>query len=173
MKEILVTCAAFLRGFVPSKCILLFLFAVGCGDAIATQRSWTNSLGGSWFDASNWSPNGVPGASDTTFITADGTLGLPAVSVVRGGAPPQVTVTLRTRPQLRLGQRATLSLDGVSAEALPRAVASDPLVFNFPNSTPVGNRWVRLRVDGVDSPLVQRSGPAPVFDPTQQLAVPA
>jgi hypothetical protein len=42
-------------------------------DAIATQRSWTNSLGGSWFDASNWSPNGVPGASDTTFITADGT----------------------------------------------------------------------------------------------------
>jgi hypothetical protein len=47
------------------------------------------------------------------------------------------------------------------------------LVFVFPNTTPAGNRWVRLRVDGVDSPLIQRSGPAPVFDPTQQLTVPA
>lgn len=115
---------------------------------------------------------GVPIAADPV-ITADGALGLPAVNVVRAGAPPQVTVTLRTRPQVRLGQRAILSLDGASADALPRAAASDPLMFNFPNSTPVGNRWVRLRADGVDSPLVLRSGPAPVFDPTQQLAVPA
>ena len=84
-----------------------------------------------------------------------------------------VTVTIHSRPQVRLGQRATLSLDGVSAEASARTSASAPLVFVFPNSIPAGNRWVRLRVDGVDSPLVQRSGPAPVFDPTQQLAVPA
>jgi hypothetical protein len=92
---------------------------------------------------------------------------------VRGGAPPQVTVTVHSRPQVRIGQRASLSLDGVTADATPRTLASDPLVFVFPNSTPAGNRWVRLRVDGVDSPLVQRSGEAPVFDPTQQLAVPA
>ena len=46
-------------------------------------------------------------------------------------------------------------------------------MFVFPNTVPAGNRWVRLRVDGVDSPLVLRSGPAPVFDPTQQITVPA
>jgi len=100
-------------------------------------------------------------------------LGLPAVSVVRGGSPLQVTVTLRSRPQVRLGQRATLTLDAITAEAAPRAAASDPLVFVFPNSLPAGDRWVRLRVDGVDSPLVLRNLPTPEFDPTQKLTVPA
>jgi hypothetical protein len=105
-------------------------------------------------------------------IAADVPLGLPAASVVRGGVPPQVTVSLHTRPQVRVGQRASLALDGTTAEAAPRLAASDPLVFVFPNSVPAGNRWLRLRVDGVDSPLVLKSGPAPVFDPTQQVAVP-
>jgi hypothetical protein len=74
---------------------------------------------------------------------------------------------------VRLGQRATLALDGSTAEAAPRADAADPLVFVFPDSVPAGNRWVRLRVDGVDSPLVLRTGPAPVFDPSQRIGVPA
>ncbi len=115
---------------------------------------------------------GLPIAADPV-IAADAGLGLPAAIVVRGGSPPQVTVTIRARPQVRLGQRATLALDGVNAEANARVAASDPLVFVFPNSIPAGNRFVRLRVDGIDSPLVQRSGPVPVFDPTQQLTVPA
>ena len=89
-------------------------------------------------------------------IAADPVLGLPAVSLVRGGSPLQVTVTLRSRPQVRLGQRATLTLDAITAEAAPRAAAADPLVLRVPNSLPDGNRWVRLRVDGVDSPLVLR-----------------
>jgi uncharacterized protein DUF4255 len=105
-------------------------------------------------------------------IVADVPLGLPAANAVRGGAPPQVTVTLRSRPQVRIGQRASLALDGTMAEAAPRVAAADPLVFAFPNTLPAGNRWVRLRVDGVDSPLVLKSGPAPVFDPTQRIAVP-
>jgi hypothetical protein len=73
---------------------------------------------------------------------------------------------------VRLGQRATLTLDGTSADVAPRAAASDPLLFVFPNSVPVGNRWARLRVDGVDSSLVRRDGPTPTFDPSQQIGVP-
>jgi hypothetical protein len=115
---------------------------------------------------------GLPLAPDPV-IAADAVLGLPAVSVVRGGSPLQVTVTLRSRPQVRLGQRATLTLDATTAEAAPRAAAADPLVFVFPNSLPSGDRWVRLRVDGVDSPLVLRNLPTPEFDPTQKLTVPA
>jgi hypothetical protein len=84
-----------------------------------------------------------------------------------------VKVTMRSRPQVRIGQRATLALDEATADAEPRALAADPLVFVFPNTVPAGNRRVRLRVDGVDSPLVLRDGPAPTFDPAQQLAVPA
>lgn len=105
-------------------------------------------------------------------IAADPPLGLLAASAVRGGVPTVVTVTMQSRPQVRIGQRATLALDGTTAEAATRTAASNPLVFVFPNTVPVGNRWVRLRVDGMDSPLVVRTGSVPVFDPTQQLAVP-
>ena len=105
-------------------------------------------------------------------IAADAPLGLPAAGVTRGGVPQVVTVTLHARPQVRLGQRVTLALDSGTAEAATRAAAGDPLVFVFPGTVPSGNRWVRLRVEGVDSPLVMRNGPAPVFDPTQSIAVP-
>jgi hypothetical protein len=56
---------------------------------------------------------------------------------------------------------------------LARAAATDPLVFEFPNSIAAGSHWVRLRVDGTDSVLLDRSGPAPAFDLTQRITVPA
>jgi hypothetical protein len=105
-------------------------------------------------------------------IAADPGLGLPAATATRGGAPPQVTVTLASRPQVRLEQRASLLLDAVEAVASPRAAASDPLVFAFPNSLTPGVHRLRLRVDGADSVLLDRSGPVPVFDSTQQITVP-
>ena len=97
---------------------------------------------------------------------------MPAAAVTRGGTPRAVTVTLHARPHPRLGQRATLALDGTTAEAAARSAASDPLVFVLPDTVPAGARWVRLRVDGIDSALVLRTGPSPVFDPTQRLTVP-
>jgi hypothetical protein len=105
-------------------------------------------------------------------IAADLPLGLPAANAARGGVPQVVTVTLHSRPQVRLGQRATLALDGTTAEAASRAAAGDPLVFVFPDTVPAGDRWMRLRVDAVDSPLVRRSEPAPDFDPSQRITVP-
>ncbi len=105
-------------------------------------------------------------------IAADAGLGLPAASVTRGGVPPRVTVALRARPQVRAEQRAVLALGAREATALPRA-AADPLVFEFPDSLAAGAYRVRLRVDGTDSVLLDRSGPAPVFDPSQQVTVPA
>src|SRR5690348_11763705 len=45
--------------------LLLCVLGTGIADA-AAFRHWTNELGGSWYDASNWSPNGVPG---TEFVT--------------------------------------------------------------------------------------------------------
>jgi Pvc16 N-terminal domain len=106
-------------------------------------------------------------------IAADAALGLPAAAVARGGAPARVTVTMASRPQVRPEQGASLVLDAVESRASPRAAATDPLVFEFPNSVVAGLHWVRLRVDGADSVLLDRSGPAPVFDPTQQITVPA
>jgi len=105
-------------------------------------------------------------------IAPDPPLGLPAATVTRGGVPPRVTVTLMSRPQVRVQQRASLLLDTIEAVALPRANAAAPLVFEFPNILAAGNHWVRLRVDGTDSVLLDKSGPAPIFDPAQQIVVP-
>jgi hypothetical protein len=110
--------------------------------------------------------------SPAPVIAADAGLGLPAATVTRGGTPTQVTVTLYSRPQVRLEQHATLLLDSNEAVAEPRAAPGDPLVFKFPNSVTAGKHWVRMRVDGADSILVDRSQPAPVFDATQQIVVP-
>jgi hypothetical protein len=60
----------------PIKIIILAA-AVGCvalaglvarGDTI----NWTNTSGGNWSVAANWSPNQVPDANDTVVITNDG-----------------------------------------------------------------------------------------------------
>ena len=39
----------------------------------ATDIVWTNLAGGNWSNATNWSPNTVPGATDTALITNAGT----------------------------------------------------------------------------------------------------
>jgi hypothetical protein len=49
---------------------LLFLFNF---TAHSVNRSFTNEFGGSWHIAANWSPNGVPGISDTANLTMAGT----------------------------------------------------------------------------------------------------
>jgi hypothetical protein len=129
-----------------------------------------------------FTPTGEPDPRETNaiplilapapVIAAIGGLGLPAATAARGGVPPQVTITMASRPQVRLEQSVSLVLDSVEARASPRAAATDLLVFNFPNSVALGPHWVRLRVDGADSILLDRSGPAPVFDNTQQIAAP-
>ncbi|MDE2394984.1 MAG: DUF4255 domain-containing protein [Burkholderiales bacterium] len=105
-------------------------------------------------------------------ITADAVLGLPAIALVRAGAPPQVTVTLAARPQVRPEQQTLLALGSATAVGAGRTLATDPLVFVFPASLAAGGQRLRLRVDGVDSLLVDKAALPPRFDPSQQATVP-
>ena len=109
----------------------------------------------------------------TLVIAADAALSLPAATVLRKTAPLRVTATLFSRPQVQPRQRASLVLGTVEAIANPRNAATDPLVFDFPAALPAGAYPARLRVDGVDSLLLDLSGDAPVFDASQTLSVPA
>lgn len=43
------------------------------GAGRAAQVVWTNTAGGNWSSTNNWSPHQVPGASDTAWITNNGT----------------------------------------------------------------------------------------------------
>jgi hypothetical protein len=85
-------------------------------------------------------------------------------------SPPQVftgvggtaVVTISCTPQVQPRQRASLILGTREFIADPHPNPTDSLAFTIANA-PVGTHHVRLRVDGVDSHLVDRSASPPVF----------
>ena len=104
---------------------------------------------------------------------------LPAAGVTRPD-PGTVRVTLGIRPRIRPGQQVELILGGAAALAPARTAPQTQASFDFP-ALPAGSYPLRLRVDGVESWLVQRDlapvGPdfaprPPAFDPAQVLMVP-
>jgi hypothetical protein len=94
-----------------------------------------------------------------------------------GGAALQrtaeaVTVALTALPQVRPQQKAVLIIGAVEAVAAPRGDAADPLQFTFDPSLAAGEHPARLRIEGADSILLDRSGAVPIFAPDQVLVVP-
>ena len=106
-------------------------------------------------------------------ITADAALGLAAIDIQRLAGPARVAVRLFSRPQVRPEQAAVLALGTSTAVAARRTAAADALDFEFPGTLAAGAQWLRLRVDGVDSLLVDKSTAPPSFDPAYQVTVPA
>ncbi len=81
------------------------------------------------------------------------------VSTVGGDA----TLTLTCNPEVRADQRAALLLGDREVLADAHPAQTDTLSFTVVNA-PLGDRHVRLRIDGVDSLLVDRSVEPPVYD---------
>jgi hypothetical protein len=81
-----------------------------------------------------------------------------------------VTLTVTCRPHVRSEQAVALLLGSreVRAEAHPATIGS--LTFEVVRAR-AGQPWLRLRVDGVDSRLVDRTVTPPVFDPTQRVTI--
>jgi hypothetical protein len=95
----------------------------------------------------------------------------PSIEAARA-ADGTVTVTVRCRPDVLPSQRVTLVVGESEAPAQPRAVSTNALAFRF-RQLPAGEYYVRLRVDGVESLLVDRAASPPAFDSTQKVTVPA
>ena len=74
----------------------------------------------------------------------------------------RVTLSVTCRPQVRPAQRASLFLGAREILAQAHAVQTATLSFQV-DAAPPGQHLVRLRVDGVDSVLVDRSVTPPVF----------
>jgi len=82
-------------------------------------------------------------------------------------------LTIECHPQIWVGQTVSLLIG--DRELVPQGIDAaverfDQLEFDI-GDLPTGTYWIRLRVDGVDSLLVDRSGTLPVFDPTQQITI--
>ncbi|WP_165357468.1 DUF4255 domain-containing protein [Sphingosinicella sp. CPCC 101087] len=96
---------------------------------------------------------------------------LPPMAIVR--APDgSVDVDLDVVPRVRPGQIVSLTIGSREAvtDALP--APADQLHFRF-EALPAGSQPARLRIDGVDSWLIDRTQRPPVFEPAQFITVPA
>ena len=68
------------------KWIVLFLSCAFLSSGTrAASITWTNTAGGEWSNASNWSPNQVPSIADEAFITAEGTYAVLISANARAG----------------------------------------------------------------------------------------
>lgn len=95
----------------------------------------------------------------------------PAMTIApQNAAGPNVAYVVTCSPEVGPEQRAALLLGDREILAEPHAAQTGTLTFNAENLV-AGDYFVRLRVDGVDSLLVNRAVTPPVFDPTQKVTV--
>jgi hypothetical protein len=95
----------------------------------------------------------------------------PANATITRGADGSATVEIGIAPRLRAGQEAALLLGGrlVPIESLP-ATGADSLAVEVPDA-PVGDSHLRLRVDGVDSLVINPTADPPAFDPAVRVSI--
>ncbi len=96
---------------------------------------------------------------------------IPAGSAVRDAVTDVVIITLAFKPQARLGQQISLNAGGHEATPEEFTIPTGSLQFNY-SLLPAGNQLLRLRVDGADSLLVDRTTEPPKFDITQVMNIP-
>ena len=96
----------------------------------------------------------------------------PRITIAPASTPqaPSIVYMVNCDPEIRPEQRASLLIADAEVLADPHATQTATLTFTGTNIQP-GSYFVRLRVDGVDSLLVQRDVTPPAFDPTQQVIV--
>jgi hypothetical protein len=90
--------------------------------------------------------------NDLALTVAPTIAGLP-MSVARVGG--KASFTLNFVPTARAGQTARLMFGGADFAPQPFSADTDSLSFEIPDA-PVGNHLARLRLDGIDSPIINR-----------------
>jgi hypothetical protein len=88
-------------------------------------------------------------------------------------SPPIVgehIATVSCRPQVLPGQNTSLLVGDLEFPAQNHPIKTNTLTFHLFN-VPGGKYFVRLRIDGVDSLLIDRSVTPPVFDVNQKVTI--
>jgi hypothetical protein len=81
-----------------------------------------------------------------------------------------IAYTATVSPQVLPAQRASLLLGGAEILADQHLAQTDTLTFTAVDVA-AGDHWFRVRVDGVDTQLVDRGKSPPIYDPTQKVTV--
>lgn len=116
------------------------------------------------------------GSNRVLQVSNESALGLAPVATRSPRSGPAGTVIeVKCQPRINAGQRVTL-IFGVQQLALVSAIpagGTDSVSFKVPDATPVGDYVLRLRVDGVESiPVIRTGDPVlPSFDPEQTFKV--
>jgi hypothetical protein len=85
-------------------------------------------------------------------------------------AAASIIFTVTASPEVRPEQRASLLIADSEVLAAAHPAQTATLTFTVPGLT-AGAYFARLRVDGVDSILINRAVKPPVFDPTQKVTI--
>jgi hypothetical protein len=96
----------------------------------------------------------------------------PRITIAPASTPAAASIvyTVTCNPEIRPDQRASLLIGDDEVLADAHAAQTATLTFTVTGLQP-GTYFVRLRVDGVDSILVNRTVNPPAFDATQQVTV--
>ncbi|MCH7719885.1 MAG: DUF4255 domain-containing protein [Planctomycetes bacterium] len=90
-----------------------------------------------------------------------------SANVVANG---DVSLALSCKPEVRPEQRAVLLLGSRGILAVPHPAQTNSLTFEI-EAAPLGEHFIRLRIDGVDSLMVDRSVKPPVFLANQKVTI--
>ena len=108
------------------------------------------------------------------FAVASQILPNPAINAARNGS--KITITLACNPEVLPAQRVALLLGGDEVPAEAHDTQTGNLTFIAKDDPPgkfaAGDYFVRLRVDGVDSLLIDRSVQPPQFKTSQKVTIP-
>jgi len=82
-----------------------------------------------------------------------------------------VTLTVECSPKVWKTQQATLVVSDREIAVEPITQDKTDILTFISSSLPGGPQWVRLRVDGIDSILIDRNVQPPAFDSTQEVTI--
>jgi uncharacterized protein DUF4255 len=96
----------------------------------------------------------------------------PTAVVTRNPTTQRVKIVTNVKPQVRPEQTVTVALNSAQATADSRIAPESQVEAEFAPIPPGSEVSLRLRVDGVDSRIIDYSGPAPTFRTDRQVTVP-
>ncbi|TYO63531.1 DUF4255 domain-containing protein [Bradyrhizobium hipponense] len=129
--------------------------------AVVRKRSEPDQSG-------NEMPPSVHTSNETPLSVAPRiTSNLPVEAQIAQGT---ATISLNCAPEVRPEQRVSLLLGSTEISAAPRTAQTGQLAFAVTDAV-AGEFWIRLRVDGVDSQLVDYSKSPPTFMDKQKAKI--